>query len=289
MIWRMLAVLVAGLGGAHAVAAAPSDAPRVAAAASHVKARMVSETLSLAPGKRTWLAFHFEIEKDWHMYWRGQNDSGMPPQIDLKLPEGYKTDVAQWPAPKRHTLPGDLLDYVYYDTLTVLVPVDVPESARGGTDATITARVEWMVCQDVCVLEESEFRLTLPVRNASPSVEIDPAQSKLFADARALVPRPLPTDKSIVKVEWSETTVTIDVPGATQLTFFPDEDGVEVESALTKATAKQPRLAFRVREGSTPGRKLLGILQVHRGTEKPVSYAVSIDQVVNAPAPKRPG
>lgn len=285
---------MAAMGVVQSASAAGPRAGESLVAASHVKARMVSETLSFAPGKRTWLAFHFEIEKDWHMYWRGQNDSGMPPQIDLKLPEGYKTDTAQWPAPKRHTLPGDLLDYVYYDTLTVLVPIDVPESARGGTEATITARVEWMVCQEVCVLEESEFTLTLPVRNASPSVEIDPAQSNLFADSRARMPRPLPTDKSVVKIEWSETTVTIDVPGATQLTFFPDEDGVEVESALTKATAKQARLAFRVREsgggeGGKPGRKLLGILQVHRGTEKPVSYTVSIDQAVNAPAPKRPG
>lgn len=270
MLVRLMALIAACL------AAQPANTETVRADRStHVKAQMLAETLAFAPGKRTFIAFRFEIPEKWHMYWRGQNDSGMPPQIDLTLPEGFKASAAQWPAPKRHTLPGGLLDYVYYNSLTVLVPVDVAMSVMAGGEATISARVEWMVCDEVCVLEDAEFSLTLPIRDAAPSVEINPANAKVFADARAKLPRPLPKDNPHLKVAWSGADVVIEARGAAMLTFYPDEDGVEVLSALTAATARAPRLAFKVKPAGQ--KRLTGILEAHfDGESSAQTYIVDI-------------
>ncbi|MBX3401961.1 MAG: hypothetical protein KF699_00985 [Phycisphaeraceae bacterium] len=270
MLVRLMTLIAAFLA-AHPAQAETAQAGR----SPHVKAQMAAETLAFAPGKRTFIAFRFDIAEKWHMYWRGQNDSGMPPQIDLTLPDGFKASPAQWPAPKRHTLPGGLLDYVYYTSLTVLVPIDVAMSVKAGGEATISARVEWMVCDEVCVLEEAEFRLTLPVRDASPSVEINPANAKIFAEARAKLPRPLPRDNPPVKIEWSGADVAIEARGAAMLTFYPDEDGVEVLSALTAATAKAPRLAFKVKPGAE--KRLTGIIEVQReGVSSAETYVVDL-------------
>lgn len=273
---------------AACLAAKPAQAdPAHAGASPNVKARMLAETLAFAPGKRTHLAFHFDIAENWHMYWRGQNDSGMPPQIDLTLPDGFKAASAQWPAPRRHTLPGGLLDHVYYTTLTVIVPIDVAMSVRAGGEATVSARVEWMVCDDVCVLEDAEFSLTLPVRDAAPSVEIDPANAKVFAEARARLPKPLPKDDPPVKIDWTASDVVIDARGATQVTFYPDEDGVEVQSPITSATAKAARLAFKVRPA--PGKRLLGIVELHReGAARPETYTVDVAPRVGAERSNEP-
>jgi len=285
MIVRFFAILlgVLGIGSASQAATAsaiptPSDGP-------YVRARLVAEHLNLTPGKRAWLALEFAIAPGWHMYWKGQNDTGMPPMLDITLPPDFKVGEILWPAPERHIAPGDLLDSIVHEQMTLLISVDVPVNAKPGTTARIALKAEWLVCQEACVLEDASLELTLPIRDTTPAAEVDSKNAGIFAAARERLPRKLPKENAPATIEWKDQTVVINAPGATTLTFHAEEDGIALESPLTEASAKAARLQFRLKPASKPEQRLLGVLEVRKEGKKPEFYSVSLPQ----PAPSRAG
>src|SRR5919109_4058926 len=96
-IARMLRILP--LVGLVAVLAmmpgARADGPP--APADLVKAKLLAETLSIAPRETVWLALHLEVKTDWHIYWQNPGDSGLPTAIDWSLPPGFSAGDILWP------------------------------------------------------------------------------------------------------------------------------------------------------------------------------------------------
>ena len=66
-----------------------------------VKARLVAETGSIAPGETVWVALHLEMRPGWHVYWRNPGDAGLPPEIAWTLPPGFTAGEIAWPTPER--------------------------------------------------------------------------------------------------------------------------------------------------------------------------------------------
>ena len=89
--------LAVGLG----VARPASERGLRAAHRGPVKARLVAETGSIAPGETVWVALHLEMRPGWHVYWRNPGDAGLPPEIAWKLPPGFTAGEIAWPTPER--------------------------------------------------------------------------------------------------------------------------------------------------------------------------------------------
>src|SRR5690349_10440439 len=62
-----------------------------------VKAELVAEAASIAPGGTVWVDLHLEVEPGWHVYWQNPGDSGLPTAIDWKLPSGFSAGPIRWP------------------------------------------------------------------------------------------------------------------------------------------------------------------------------------------------
>lgn len=181
-----------------------------------VRASLVSETTALVPGETTHLGLHFDIADNWYLYWKNPGDSGMPPSFTLELPEGMTALDTQWPAPERHVLPGDILDYVYRHGLTLIVPIEAASDLTAGGTATVRARIAWLMCRDeVCVPGSAEVSITLPVSTAA---ERTPHAPK-FERTRARTPRTAAPGE--IEWRWEGRTLALRAPGATSLTFFP--------------------------------------------------------------------
>ena len=114
-----------------------------------------------------------------------------PTEIQWTLPPGWKADTIQWPRPKRLPV-GPLMDYGYEGTPWFLIKLTAPADASGTV--TIKAAVSWLVCEQICVPEDTTLTLTLPVGKQ----DADPAVAKDFAAARALLPVASPW-KSIMR------------------------------------------------------------------------------------------
>ncbi len=183
------------------------------------KVRLIAEQAGVAPGQTLTFGLHFEMSPGWHIYYAGINDTGMPPSAEFTLPEGWKVGQMQWPAPKRKTLPGDILDHIYEGKVALLVPVTVPADWKGSGQITITAAVDWLVCEDACLTASDTVKLELPVREASEASKPGP-DAALFATARQTLPKPLPADGS-VRAVLADDRLRLAGPEGAKLEYFP--------------------------------------------------------------------
>ncbi|MCL4221801.1 MAG: hypothetical protein KJZ65_10590 [Phycisphaerales bacterium] len=193
-----------------------------------VHATLYTQHARVEPGQVTWAAIEFEIADEWHIYWPGQNDTGMSPDIEWKLPAGWKIGQPRWPAPHRHLSPGELLDHVLEGRAVVLYPLKAPDQVVPGSGAMILAHAEWLVCKDICLAEKQDlmysFRFSGSYSHPVPETRSDDAP--FIAQAHAALPSALPESGSPVKAAMTEDgrlEIHSDAPG--ELVFSPYEAG----------------------------------------------------------------
>lgn len=254
-------LLVAAVAAVAAAHAQPTD--------DAARMRLVSERTHLTPGQENWIGVAFEIRPRWHLYWRGQNDTGSAPEVELSLPEGFTAGEIAWPAPKRHLTADEILDHIYEDRVTLLVPIRVPADAAVGSRVYIGASGRWMVCEDVCMLGEGEAAIELPIGaagQARPS-----ADARLFDEARARLPQPVPRDNPPFTLEWTGSGVAITAPGAERLAFYPGEKTAGFQPFLTQGEAKGERLILAINPDTDGPVRLDGVLEITRPKPAPPS------------------
>lgn len=248
----------------------------------HATPRLTAERAALVPGEENWIGITFEIDPGWHLYWNGVNDTGMPPSVSWKLPEGFVAGSLLWPAPVRHVSPGDLLDHIYEQRVTLLVPIAVPADAQPGAEVTLAADLEWLVCKEACFPGWGEVSLTLPV--ASPGARPAPGKDvPLFEQARARLPKPVTDAQGAVASEWSGDRVRVRVDGARALVFFPEEGSVRLVDPIETAASKGGELRLTIEPPEEGPARLVGVLEVTTDDPKrPKFYRLDVRQPESA-------
>ena len=211
----------------------------------HVEVELVGQTASAAPGSTVYLAVREKIIPHWHTYWRNAGDSGEPTSVTWTLPAGWKAGEIVWPAPHQRLATGPLVNYVFNDLVYLPVPVEVPADAKPGSVAPIRAKVDYLVCADVCVPESAELQLDLPVAAATPAP--DPRHGEAVTRALAAAPKPAGLRAVFTK---ADAGVKLAVTGAElkgadvgRAWFYP-YDGAALDHA-------KPQLVERGPEGLT--------------------------------------
>jgi DsbC/DsbD-like thiol-disulfide interchange protein len=92
----------------------------------HVEIQLVSELQQVQPGSPFWVALRFQIQDEWHIYWKNPGDSGARPTIDWHLPDGVTAGDIHWPAPERLPV-GPLMNFGYSGE--VLLPIQLSPAA----------------------------------------------------------------------------------------------------------------------------------------------------------------
>ena len=181
----MRSILLAASLALAALAGAAAAQPGMGAA--HVKATLAAETDGAAPGSTLYVAVVQQIEKGWHTYWRNPGDAGEPTTVDWTLPDGWKAGDIVWPAPRRLPV-GPLMNYGYEGQAILATPISVPADARVGQTAHLAAKVDMLVCADVCVPQTTDLALDVPI--TAGAAPVDPAWGGPIAQALALAPKP---------------------------------------------------------------------------------------------------
>jgi thiol:disulfide interchange protein DsbD len=133
------------------------------------------------------VALRQKIDKGWHTYWRNPGDSGEATKIAWTLPPGWTAGEIVWPTPSRQPT-GPLMNYGYAGEVLLPVAIMAPADARPGKTATLKAHATFLVCADICVPEEAELALSLPV--TSGPAPADPTWGKRVEKAFADAPKP---------------------------------------------------------------------------------------------------
>ena len=153
----------------------------------HVKAELLLEKPSVAPGESFDVALRMRMKDGWHTYWKNPGDSGEATEISWKLPPGFTAGDIQWPYPQNISL-APLTTYGYEGEVMLLVPFKAASDAKTGTTARVTADAYWMVCEKTCIPEEVTLALDVPIAEG-PVAPSEPAASA-FASTRAKLPIP---------------------------------------------------------------------------------------------------
>jgi thiol:disulfide interchange protein/DsbC/DsbD-like thiol-disulfide interchange protein len=237
-------------------------------ATDNVKAQLVSEVSSIAPGQSFWVALEFNIRDGWHTYWRNPGDSGQATSLKWQLPPGFTAGDIVWTTPHRFELPP-LVNYGYAKHAVHLVKITAPQDLKMGTPsgapAVLSAKASWLVCSDVCIPEDADLQVKLPVSGEMGAA--DPAAAALFAAARSELPGAEPAATSariqngqliiVLGKEWGAT-----LPQIKSLAFFPyDEGGIEYAAPQTMTRNKDAvELAMKLGDQPPKGSSIRGVL-----------------------------
>ena len=150
----------------------------------HAEVELIAEKTALVAGEKNTVGLSIKHAPHWHTYWKNPGDSGYPTKITWDVPAGYGIGDIEWPTPKRLAT-GPIVNFGFDGDILLLVTVSVPTTAQVGDSVTLKGKAEWLVCKDVCIPEEGNIALTLPVGNkdAKPG---DAAPR--FAAARTAIP-----------------------------------------------------------------------------------------------------
>jgi thiol:disulfide interchange protein DsbD len=276
--------LLVALLSAATLPALAADA--ASARTNEVAARLVAATASAQPGQTLLLGVQQRIVEHWHTYWVNPGDSGLATTIAWTLPAGATAGPIQWPVPARYQV-GPITNYGYANEVTLLSAVQVPATLKDGDDFTVQAKVDWLVCYDICIPQQVNLALTLPVRATAPQVGPDEA---LVRAAQARLPTASPgalrwqRDGEALKLQFADTPA---LPAHDAAYFYAATWG-QVAHPQPQALQREPwQLSLPVGEAPPKaGDPPIGVLVLSQAGQPVASYAIGHDPAPTGPAVK---
>src|ERR1700674_3627462 len=126
------------------------DARASAAPIPHGTVDFVAENQWITPGRQTYFALNFQLEKGWHIYWVNPGDSGQPPRVEWHLPTGLRAGEIEWPAPRRLGS-SPVVDFGDDDAVMLLVPMHASSGLPTNQEVKLGAEVRVLVCSRICI------------------------------------------------------------------------------------------------------------------------------------------
>jgi len=217
--------------------------------AKHARIELITENAGVSAGGDFLVGVHFMLEPGWHIYWVNPGDSGQPPVFQWQLPPGITASDIQWPRPQRLQSSAEIVDYGYRDEVLLMVPIHVARFDNIGSAGSplITLDAKWLICREVCMPDHAQLRLALPFASSAQDRNTDAAP--LFANAKKLLPKPLPSTWRTT-VESGKDTLTLAIRAGKPIAeaeFFPLDPG-QIENAApqkTIRTATGVKMTFR--------------------------------------------
>jgi thiol:disulfide interchange protein DsbD len=216
--FRLIFALIAAFASASLAFAASNSAD-----VAHLHVQLVFPDHSLWLGAQNPAGLYFKLEAGWHVYWQNAGDSGEPPHIKWTLPAGITAGPLQFPAPKRLPL-GPLMDFGYENEVLFPFSINVAKTAKPGP---LLAKVDWLVCREVCIPGKAELDENLPLISGPPA-DGNPADSALFDRLAHELPTSLPnTDTAVFQPTSTGFRLAVTTgQRETQAVFFPEDEDI---------------------------------------------------------------
>jgi thiol:disulfide interchange protein DsbD len=245
----------------------PARAATSSADVAHLHVQLVVPDPALGVrGQATKAGLYFKLEPGWHIYWKNAGDSGEPPHIKWTLPDGITAGPLQFPAPKRLAL-GPLMDFGYEDE--VLFPFDfhVDPTVKGG-EAKLQAKVDWLVCREVCIPGKADLEVVRVVGGAAGASWAQDMQ--LYDRLGDKLPKPLPSnDKAILQPTSTGFQLAVETgQRESSAVFFPEEQDILDNPAPQKLTPTKSGFVLDLKKDASltanPA-QLKGVLELSGG------------------------
>ena len=232
--------------------------------ASNSSFEIIPEKVSIFNENEIYLIVKFDLEKNWHTYWKNPGDSGEPASFEWDLPEGFEISEAMWPTPELIPYPP-LTTFGYTDQLELLFKLSLPEEVKENSVIAVSSK--WLVCADVCIPQEGSVSFDLFKANQAYPSQIDQLLSKIKQKI------PLDNGKTITsKIEEDRLVLNLEELGLdiTDAYFFPFRKDVidySVNQKLKK-NDEEVSLSLAFMENTDVSLIKGGILKTNAGSQE---------------------
>jgi DsbC/DsbD-like thiol-disulfide interchange protein len=111
----------------------------------------------------------------WHTYWRYPGDSGVPPRVSFSGSENLASAKVLFPAP--HAFTDEAGTTIGYKG-NVIFPVRIIPRDK-SKPVTLHAKIEYAVCEKLCVPAEAKLELTIPPKGGADNAALDAAEARV--------------------------------------------------------------------------------------------------------------
>ena len=232
--------------------------------ASNSSFEIIPEKVSIFNENEIYLIVKFDLEKNWHTYWKNPGDSGEPASFEWDLPEGFEISEAMWPTPELIPYPP-LTTFGYTDQLELLFKLSLPEGVKENSVIEVSSK--WLVCADVCIPQEGSVSFDLFKANQAYPSQIEQLLSKIKQKI------PLDNGKTITsKIEEDRLVLNLEELGLdiTDAYFFPFRQDVidySVNQKLKK-NDEEVSLSLAFMENTDVSLIKGGILKTNAGSQE---------------------
>jgi DsbC/DsbD-like thiol-disulfide interchange protein len=200
------------------------------------------------------------LMQGWHTYWRYPGDAGVPPQFNFAGSRNLKQVDVLWPAPKR-MVDGGGTSIGY--SVGVIFPLRiVPQEA--GKPVTLRLRLQYAICEKLCVPAEARSELTLASGRASQDAAMSAAEGRVpkrlgLGEGGDLSIRSLRREPGA----GGKERAVVDVAGPAGVDLFAEGPNqkwaLPVPTPVAGAPAGQQRFVFDL-DGAPSGERYQGAL-----------------------------
>ncbi len=268
----MLAAFVAFVSAASALAE-PVDG-------GHARVELVSEREVATAGETVWLGFSFELDPEWHVYWKNAGDAGIPPKMYWDEETAFSEDSIgeiSWPVP--HRLPvveGEIMDYGYDDRVVLPFPVQMPDDAAGTL--RLGGTLDYLICKDICIPESVDLEHVIEIGERQVP---DERGAGLVADALAKVPAEFSGEANLSQSgeAWTLSLSGGELAGQSgKAVFFPEtHDIVHAAPQPGEFGTEGLQIQLTPAEDEMP-ETLAGVVTVEKGGSEPLAVRVEAAQ-----------
>ena len=200
------------------------------------------------------------LMRGWHTYWRYPGDPGVPPQFSFEGSRNVKHVDVLWPAPER-TVDGGGTSIGY--SVGVVFPLRIV-AQEADKPVTLRLRLQYAICEKLCVPAEARSELTLASGRASQDAALTAAEARVpkranLGDSGDLAVRSVRRERGA----GSKERVVVDVAGPSGVDLFvegPNQQwALPVPTPVAGAPTGQQRFAFDL-DGAPTGESYQGAL-----------------------------
>ncbi|RMD76347.1 MAG: hypothetical protein D6820_12865, partial [Lentisphaerae bacterium] len=124
---------------------------------------LVSDHTVVKPGQQFMVMALFELDAEWHLYWRNPGDSGLPTRLNWQLPQHVKLVDEHWPVPIRFDTPmgpdmPPLTSYGYRDRFGIVYTFRIDQDTPPGM-IEMSVQAQWLACKTNCRPGKSKAQL----------------------------------------------------------------------------------------------------------------------------------
>jgi thiol:disulfide interchange protein len=134
-------------------------------ASNHARVEILKSAPYYEAGETYRIGIAFDMDPQWHIYWRYGGETGLPPEFRFSRPDGIKAPEIKWPTAEYINYEG-MINYGYHDETVLFADLSVPADFNAGI-IDLDLDIEWLICKDICVPEFGSYNVQILSKDAA--------------------------------------------------------------------------------------------------------------------------